>query len=446
MDREGASLIKATLVCTSGPLAGRIFNMEGERVFIFGRHPKVTYNLAIDPSISQLHFLIDTSDNRIRIIDIGSTNGLMVNNTLYGGRAGITPVPFVVLEHGDIVMAGSNHFRVDLPGAPEEDIQELLEPWIAIPPVPPERYDSSATTPQGAEEASASAKPRRADTATIINPSRFPAIKGYTIIEKIYQNDSREVYKAIRDQNGEKAAIAVLLAETVGNRSAVDSFLREIQINQQLVHPNIVRYLEDGMVDSAPYMALEYVAGGTLEQLLHGLPDGRMSYEQVVPLFTQLLEAVGHMHRMGLAHKDIKPENILLDPRRGGGMAPKLSGLGLAGHVSGEAGDFTPGEGIVHACMPPELVEDITKTLPQSDVFGVAATVYHMLSGRMMYDLGTKDLAMSIIKGEIFPILILRSELPGRFVKVIDKALAHSPEGRYADAEAMLAALQDALS
>lgn len=174
-----------------------------------------------------------------------------------------------------------------------------------------------------------------------------------------------------------------------------------------------------------------------------------MEMPQAVPLFLQLLEAVGYMHSVSLVHRDIKPKNILLDLRRGGGMAVKLSDMGLSCRFSSpDAGEFLPivTEGGTPAYMPPEQLTDLTRALPDSDVFSAAATFYHMVTGELLYEFKDRDQTETILDGVIRPIRELRPDLPGRVADVITKALSYAPESRYANAMEMLAAFRNALA
>lgn len=429
------------VVCTAGSLAGNSFDLIGGPVFIFGRYAKAHVVLVGDPSASQLHFLIDISNDKVRVTDLGSTNGLVVNDILYGGKFGKMPVEFIPLASGDVIAAGNNQFRVEIADEPHK---------LGAKPVSTTRRESAGgnenNTIQRRRDDSF-ARPKPSSRKTDSEPIDFPAVEGYTIIDRIGIGGRGVVYKAIQDQTGERVAIKIMLARTTKKRRALDIFRREIQITKQLSHPNIIRYLGDGLAGGAPYLALEYVNGGNLDQRLSDMPDKRMPFVQAIPLFIQILEATSYMHQKGLVHKDIKPKNILLDLRRGGGMAAKLSDMGLSSRTATADDEFMPAmnEGGTPAYMPPEQLTDITKALPQSDVFSAAATAYQMLSGRLLYDFKDKDQVTTILDGNIVPILTLCPDLPGRFAEVINKALSYYPESRYADAEEMLVALRSAL-
>lgn len=445
-------IVKLTTV--SGSLAGRSFELKGGPLFIFGRSSKAHVSLAGDPSASQLHFAVDVSGETVRVTDLGSTNGLIVNDVLYGGKFGKITTDFIPVHNGDTVIAGGNHFRVEIGDSNGDGEPLKTDTSLAFARAAKELFpDHSETIQRGRDgevaraDAGVEADATIAKNAAELDSSDIPVVAGYTILNRIGSGGRGVVFKAIRDQNGEKVAIKIMLGRTAKKRRAMEIFRREIQITKQLSHPNIIRYVGDGMAGDLPYLAIEYVSGGNLDQHLSGLPNKQMPFARAVPLFVQLLEATSYMHHQGMVHKDIKPKNILLDLRRGGGMAVKLSDMGLSSRAATQDESFLPAmnEGGTPAYMPPEQLTDITKSLPQSDVFSAAATMYQMLSGRLLYDFKDRDQVATILDGNIVPILTLCPDLPGRFAEVINKALAYYPEARYADAEEMLAALRAAL-
>ena len=174
-----------------------------------------------------------------------------------------------------------------------------------------------------------------------------------------------------------------------------------------------------------------------------------MDLPAAVPLFIQVLEAVAHMHARYFVHRDIKPKNILLDLRRGGGYAAKLSDMGLSCRFSEmDAEEFFPivTEGGTLAYMPPEQLEDLSRAIPQSDVFSAGATLYQMLSGKLVYDFGDDPEPEAILEGEIRPLGELRPELPRPVTEVIGRALSYAPENRHENASVMLSAFKEALA
>jgi hypothetical protein len=435
--------------CLAGPLKGQTFRLTGGPVFLFGRYGKATFSLAADPAASHLHFLIDTSENRIRIIDLGSTNGLVINETHIGGKQGPPFTDFVTLKAGDTVLAGACLFRLEI--TRESTVRDMPPLSTLMGAIEFEGHEHLRLDRHTAILSKDSVTIRMADhhaDQPTLDADGLPWIDGFTILEKIGGGGRGIVYKAVKDDTG--AATAIKMMNFNRNKSrkqrSIEMFRREIQITRQLDHPNIIRYLNDGISGGAPFLAIEYVDGGTLDQLIQD--ESRLELPRAVPLFIQLLEAVMHMHSRSLVHRDIKPKNILLDLRRGGGMAVKLSDMGLSCRfTTPDASEFLPiiSEGGTPAYMPPEQLTDVTRAIPQSDVFSSAATFYQMLTGAILYDFKDKDQNETILEGAITPILDLRPDLPQPIADVISRGLSYQPENRYENAQEMLEALKAAL-
>ncbi len=456
-----------SLICLAGPLKGQVFRLnKGGPVFLFGRYSKATCSLAADPAASHLHFLIDTSDNRVRIIDLGSTNGLVINERHLGGKQGAPFTDFITLKSGDTILAGACLFR--LSAVEEANTSEYRSDSAVSSSHSSSAVIASGNAPRPTGSASrkvGSSRTQHRLTAIISQDTvqqrldgmdgesqpeeELPRVDGFTILELIGGGGKGVVYRAIKDDTGDSAAIKMMMFRSKSKRQrSIEMFRREIQITRQLHHPHIIRYLADGISGGAPFLALEYVEGGNLDTIIGDSPGGRMDLPAAVPLFIQLLEAVAYMHQHSLVHRDIKPKNVLLDLRRGGTYAIKLSDMGLSCRfTSASVSEFLPiiSEGGTPAYMPPEQLTDLTRAIPQSDVFSSGATFYQMVTGRPLYDFTDKDQNETIINGEITPIRELRPDLPFSITTVIDKALSYQPENRQANAFEMLEEFKNAL-
>lgn len=443
-----------TLKCVAGPLKGETFSLDGGPVFLFGRYPKAGYSLAADPAASHLHFLIDTSDNRVRVIDLGSTNGLVINEKHMGGKQGAPFTDFVKLKSGDTILAGACLFRLSVVDESTSAHNATSKSGRMLPSEHGHLKDHASTrrtavlakqkTPPPDQPAGRDAPARRQENG-------LPAIPGFTLIEKIGEGGSGVVYRAVTDSSGASAAIKMLLVGRQGTLLAMETFQREIEVTRMLKHSHIIRYLGDGFTGGAPYLALEYVSGGTLEELVGEGRAKRLDLPQAVPLFIQLLEAAAYLHGQGLVHRNIHPGNVLLDPRRGGSMAVKLSGLGLACRVSsGEPSDLMPlmaengADGGKTAFMPPERLSEAGRALFQSDVYSSAATFYYMLTGQAPRLPVGNDKAPG--GGRVMSLARVRPEVSPAISEVMDKALSIPMNDRYADGQAFLDAFRRSLA
>lgn len=442
-----------TLTCLSGPMKGATFNLDGGPVFLFGRHQKANCSLAADPAASHLHFLIDTSDNRVRIVDLGSTNGLVVNDRHIGGKKGEQFTDFIRLTSGDTILAGSSLFRISITGTLSP---HTTSAHSSIPAADTGSEHSDRCRPTGSAgmELSPSSRYRaRLHTgrysAPILQENGLPAIAGFTLIEKTGEGGKSVVYRAVKDDSGAAAAIKILGLGKQGALRAMESFQREIEMTKRFDHPNIVRYLGDGFTGGAPYLATEFVSGGTLVELTESSPEKRLGIQQAVPLFIQMLEATAYLHGLGIVHRDIVPKNVLLDLRRAGSMAAKISDMGQASWVSsGELSEYMP---IPECCelpafMPPEQLKDSTRAIPQSDVYSAAAVFYFMMTGGVMFTFDGRDEKTVVIEGNAIPLARRREDISPALAGVIDKALSYSPEARYGNGQIFLEEFRRALA
>ena len=118
------------------------------------------------------------------------------------------------------------------------------------------------------------------------------------------------VYRAVDERTGQHAAVKLLADNLAADEAFRRRFLREARLAARLNHPNVVRVLDAGEYDGRPWLALEYVEGETLAQVL--ARRGRLSSTEVVALGIQLCAGLQHAHDAGLVHRDVKPANMVV--------------------------------------------------------------------------------------------------------------------------------------
>jgi Tol biopolymer transport system component len=240
-----------------------------------------------------------------------------------------------------------------------------------------------------------------------------------------------EVYLARDERLDRQVALKLLLPESGRAAGWSSRFEREAKTLSALNHPNILTVYDVGEAGSRRWMATEFVAGTTLRDRM---ASGPPSTTEALAIWRQVLAALAAAHAAGIVHRDVKPENVMVRPD---GIV-KLLDFGLAKPIAG-GGDLTgagPQLGTVRYMAPEQLAG--RDPGPRADVWAAGVVLAELLAGAHPFPGATPAHAMVAIQ-EAPP--RLPADLPLRHV--IERALAKSPEGRYADAGEMLAALDE---
>jgi hypothetical protein len=214
-------------------------------------------------------------------------------------------------------------------------------------------------------------------------------------------------------------------------QKAIRAFLNEAQALSQLQHPNIVRIRHSFQENDTAYMALEYIRG---HDLLDMIEDGvTLTPHQIVMLTQKLVSAVAHIHDRNLLHCDISPDNICI---RADGE-PVLIDFGSARKMVGGIGERHTGFSMVKdGYSPPELYEANAAIGPNSDLYALGASLYHAITGKAPLDCQTRLAAVSEGRPDPLPSLARTvTGYPRGFLASLDKALAVRPAHRHATAQ-----------
>jgi eukaryotic-like serine/threonine-protein kinase len=229
-------------------------------------------------------------------------------------------------------------------------------------------------------------------------------------------------------------AVKVLADNLAGDPKLRERFVREGQLAARLAHPNVVGVLDAGEVDGLPFIVMEYVDGETLADVVRR--EGALPWERAVGLAVQALDGLEHAHAAGLVHRDVKPGNLLL--RRDGELkisdfgiarAVELSGLTEAGMILGTA-----------AYLAPEQARG-EEVGPAADVYGLAAVLYELLSGRPPRRVASLGELADAVESPIQPVRDLAPDVP----ESVEDAVMGGLAGR-ADARPTAAGLRAALT
>jgi eukaryotic-like serine/threonine-protein kinase len=266
----------------------------------------------------------------------------------------------------------------------------------------------------------------------------------YVILEFLGKGTMGKVYKARHRMMGRVVALKILDSRYVSSKTrSLARFQREMQLVGRLDHPNVVRAFDADRVADCYFIAMEYAAGFTLEDLLKA--RGALPPADVVYYGSQVSDGLAHAHARGVLHRDIKPSNLLVTE----GRKLKILDFGLGTLLEGEETSTaltTAGMAVgTPDYISPEQAR-MVKLDGRSDLYSLGCTMYHLLSGQLPFKgESSMDCIIGRITGKAVPLDEARPGLPPRLVQSIEKMLATNPDDRYQTADDAAAALRSLL-
>ena len=262
----------------------------------------------------------------------------------------------------------------------------------------------------------------------------------YRLIELLGQGGMATIYRATDTGLGRDVALKLLRPEYLRDPDFSSRFRQEAQAAASLSHPNVVTVFDYGEDPSGPFIAMEVIDGEDLATILKR--SGVLPPRQAARIAAAVARALAAAHARGIVHRDVKPGNVLIG--RDGRV--KVVDFGIARAVA-EAQMTLPGTtlGSVHYFSPEQARGE--PTTAASDIFSLGIVLYEMLTGvRPWTGDSAASVALARLSGPVPDPLAVRSALPPGLAAIARKALATSPNERFASAGAMADALESTLA
>src|SRR5690349_1961358 len=265
-----------------------------------------------------------------------------------------------------------------------------------------------------------------------------------TIVDGRYKAEKRlgsggmaEVWCATDDVLGRRVALKLLGSRFAEDDDFRERFKREAQAAAGLAHPNIVGIFDRGEWDGTPYIAMELVDGRTLKDLVR--ERGPLPPDVATNLTIQILRALGYAHRRGIVHRDVKPQNVILDQE---GQA-KVADFGIARSGGSEMTETGTILGTVQYASPEQAQGQPVS--PRSDLYSAGIVLYELLTGRVPFE-GESAVAVALkqVSEPPVPPSQLRPGISPALEAVVLRALEKDPARRFASADEFVAALEAA--
>jgi hypothetical protein len=416
-----------SLLVTKGPAKGKVFPFMEHDTFLFGRMADCHARFPDDTQVSRHHFILEVCPPQVSLRDLGSLNGTHVNGKKCGARkAGESPeegakreYPTVDLKNGDTIEVGQTTISVIIAKQVGQPIvQAGIEPG-EISELSPEQLFQLVF---GGEKRG------------------LLEIPGFVAEKELGRGGFGAVYQARRKNDGAQVAIKVMLSQADATEDAVLRFKREMDVNRQLDHPNIVRFIESGSHKGAFYFVMELCDGGSLMDLFRR-NKGPLTPEQLMPHALKALEGLAYAHSKGFVHRDIKPGNILIHKGVARvadfGMSKSFQLAGLSGMSSTGKTAGTP------VFMPPEQIVNFKYVKPVSDVFSIGATMYYLLTGEFPFEFPAKrDPIDVLLNDDVVAIRKRVPSVPKALAAAIDRAVTKKHKDRFINATELLKAFK----
>jgi tRNA A-37 threonylcarbamoyl transferase component Bud32 len=262
----------------------------------------------------------------------------------------------------------------------------------------------------------------------------------YRLDAQIGTGGMSTVYRAFDTVLERQVAIKLMHREIASDSDQLERFRREARAVAQLNHPHIVTVIDAGEDDNTPYIVFEYVEGETLKDRIRRF--GRLPIQEAIAYAIEIARALGVAHDRGIVHRDVKPQNVLVDEEGSAkvtdfGIARTLDQVGLTadGRVLGTTDYVSPEQALGHPVTG------------QSDLYSLGIVLFEMLTGDVPFK-GENQVAVAMkhVREQLPDVQMRRPEVSSALAAVLDRATAKELDRRYADDQQFIADLEDVLA
>ena len=259
----------------------------------------------------------------------------------------------------------------------------------------------------------------------------------YRIVEPLGRGGMASVYKAYEAPLDRYVALKVLPGEFLHDETFAERFRREAKVVARLEHPNIIPIHAFGIEGGIPWMAMRLISGGALSSLLRG---GRLMHPRAITILAGAAHALDYAHGKGVVHRDVKPQNILIDEHE----HVYLADFGIAKMVEGAPGLTQTGmiTGTPQYMAPEQAIGQPVDQ--RVDIYALGVVAYEMLTGRVPFAADTPVAVLMKQVTEPMPIPAA-ADVPEPLVRALLRCMAKKPEERWPTAGAFVRALEQGL-
>jgi tetratricopeptide (TPR) repeat protein len=258
----------------------------------------------------------------------------------------------------------------------------------------------------------------------------------YQIVRQLGEGGMGEVFLARDRELDRDVALKIIRSELAANPAILERFKREIQLSTNVTHKNILRVYDLGEADGVKFLTMQFVPGQDLAALMRR--EAPLPVPRIVEIFRQICEGLQAAHEQGVIHRDLKPQNILLDER--GRVA--IGDFGLAKSL--DYGTLTEAGKVIGTphYMSPEQVKGIELD-QRSDIYSLGIILYEMLTGTLPFTGSSAwEIMMQRTQRTPRPASDHNPKIPRYLVKVLDRCLQIDPNLRYASTAEILRDLE----